>query len=647
MGIHDDKHNLENWLFTLVASAFFYALPDGFAPSLIVHDLTALMVSAFHSPKVHMGSDFINYLMRPIDLFGRADDAQRGSIDFNQYCSKYEEVNKPTAYPSTDDLKQWAFEDFHPNIDATRAIYVLSRDDSRYLPESRSMVHDQRYTESGDAPFSDDEVRAACYHVCKHRPMPGILSENAEEAPPNLSAIRRRAAHTPILREAYQQYGPWALWREVAQQRHLSDPNTDTRVVLIDNVLADFPAERYEHSELLSMPKDWAKGPKYSELVKLRSGTSLGRVQSPAVGETDLKFVWYIDNLSKPGDHILLRCDDSDMLFILLLHMDRWLKSGRVIFLDCMPRSETRLHKRFVCLNLLAKGLNEVGKTRWPTLESPLVAIVFLALCCGSDYTRSHYYITSQAIIKAFEPDGGDGWRLLAKAMTRFALNADKNNVSIAMEHLKHVVKDPTTIVWPEFYNFDTEAVIDFFALLYQRRMGENYMHTEHAMPRAHLLKWKEVEFYTQKRYAKTKDPTNYTPPTKTEIEAEVRRIMCTMIYWSNAHLGIGLFPSFLSKLDEDEGDLSIWGWLKAPENATEGKGNKRTISVSADARVYARNAFHNPADTLSAVLNSLDKNKTAIDKKHWVVAHARRVAPPSHVLNELIAEWLHLMLHQ
>lgn len=653
MGIHDAKHNLENWLFALVSGAFFYALPDGFAPSLIVHDLTALMVAAFHSPKVHMGADFINYLMRPIDQFGRADDADGGSINYTQYCSSYEETNSPASYPSKDDLRQWTSDDFHPNINKTRAVYVLSRDDSRYMPENRSMVHDHRYTEAKDAPFTDDEVRAACYHVCKHRPMPGIISEYAEEVPPNLSEVRRRAAHTPIIRDAYQQYGPWALLREVAQERHLNNPADDTRFVLIDNVLADFPGERYEHAELMSLPKDWARGAKHSELVRLRSGKPVGRVQSPKVGETDLKFIWYIENMSKPGDHILLRCDDSDMLYILLLHMDRWLDSGRVIFLDCMPRSEERLHKRFVCLNVLAQGLKDVAATRWPGLDSPLAAIAFLALCCGSDYTRSHYYITSKAIIEAFDAntndnlkmDYGEGWRLLRQAMVRFSLKDGKQNLSIIKEWLKDI-DGSSGITWPALFDFDTEALVDFFSLLYQRRMGENYMYKEYSLPRTRLLKWKEVEFYTQKRYAKTKDPTNYTPPTIHEITAEVRRIMWTMLYWSNAHLGMGSFPMPLSKLTVDDTDVPLWGWLKAPENATTSKGNTRAISESANARIYERNAFHNPSDTFDAVLSSLDKKTGVSDKSHWVVVHARRVAPPDRVLDVLVAEWLHACIN-
>ena len=646
MGIHDDKHELESWFLQLASSAFFYALPDGFTPALIVHDMTAMMVAAFNSPKVLTGADYINHLARPITSFALGDGAASSSdsIDYTQYCSEYERTNLPANYPSLADLQAWEYADFQPKaFNAERALYILARDDSRHMPEQREMVHEKRYgnLSEKDQPFTEQEIRNMGLHVCKHRPMPGLLTLNVEELPDNMSDVRRRAARTPAIREAYQQYGPWALCQQLCDDEETGHrtvrPEDDTRFVLIDHMLTDFPAQQYEHGELLDMPRDWARGATNSQLLQLRSGRALGPLASPAVGETDLKFVWYIEHMSKPGDHILLRCNDSDMLYLMLLHMERWEASGRVIFLDCMPIAKERLHKRFVCLNLLARTLCTVSATRWPGLACPIQTIVSLALSCGSDYTRNHYYITARAIIEAF--DGSDaGWKLLRNAFRIGRLETDASNDWI-VEHL-----GGSAVVWPVTYIMHEDSFDAFVRLLFQRRIGSAYLQKEAAVPVTKRLTWGELSFHNTKRYANLKTSDKYTIPTKRESDTHLRQILWVLHYWGNAHLGIGLFPSALSRVqlpDDEEKEEAIWGWFKLPTSATEGTGTDRVISRAVYERIYGNTLDKRADDTFENVLldNARDK-KTGKVAPHCV-AHARRVAPSNAIWEPFAAEWI------
>lgn len=674
MGIKDAK-TLEEWLLRIAPRAFYYRLPDGFTPALVMQDLTALMVAAFFSDRTKNGHDFVQYLSRPLMDFGQstmltAEEVAKNPIDFNQYCTHWERRNKPKECPTLDDIIQLNEDEpqtFRCNVRNT-ALFVFARDNPRHLPENRSLVHEHRYDGKADKPYTDDELRRECFHVTTNRPLPGYKDFDATEALPDFSTIRRRASHTPAIRDAYQQFGPWGLFKNLCAMGSpdlgLKNPD-DQRRVCIDSVLANFP-EDYEHKELHDLPPHWAKGPQRLEVLRLISGERVQSFEPPLVGETDLKFIWYIEHVAKPGDHILIRCNDSDMIYILLLHMQRITKRGCIVFLDIRTHnmSKERYERRFICLNVLARDVATYAAMKWVGLSCPLQVIVFLALLSGSDYTDNPYRVGTKTIIEMFE-DGG--WRVLQSLICIGDLQTHGQNNWLLTEHLQSSLDSSTTdeqsadsILWPTLLLMESSAGHSFLRTLYQQRLGVSYLTKELQLAEGTLLSWGELSRYSIARYEKNKDAAKYVVPTESEAESNLRHILWTLHYWSNAHLDLGLFPSSLAMLEEQ--GSPAWGWVRAPETLTHGTGRERVFKAS-----HLRGA----ASLKAAIENELLKyDKTVLDHKikmdledqkrrgvknpkpmevnravpPLVICHSPVTAHYDSLWNMLVAEWIHLL---
>jgi hypothetical protein len=691
MGIHDQQRALLDWLQRVAPHAFFYRLPDSFVPSVIVHDLTALMVAGFHSPSVKMGYDFVNYLHRPIGDFAQAASPELGapratceddvSLDaiFRQYCAHWD---GPGETPTNEMIRdQWTAQDFMPRVDAARALFIMTRDNPHHTPENRAMVHDERY-ESGarETPFTEDEIRRQGFHIRDERPMPGILSSDPEvnerdQRPSSLiSAIRRQAAATPAIREAYQTFGPWALAQMLLQPRGGAPlaEGDDARFVMIDHVMSDFPEQQYMHGELMDLQPRWSRqGPVHMELVRVRSGHRLPPLEPVKLGESDLKMVWFAEHMADDGDHVLLRCNDSDVLFVLLLHMQRWGRR-RLVFIDTMPQADKRLRSRFVCLNILAEAIGSGRHGSLPrSLSCAPFVVTFVALCCGSDYTRNHYYISASAILKAFEDDG-DVALLSSLIRVGEVHEDDRGHFGWDEERNEQVPSDD----WPVLVLLDYQAADRFWRSLFVRRMGgAEKLRKEFGIADVRTLAWAEIGQYNTRHFAKHKQADKYKVGDALEMEANIRQIHWTLMYWANAHLGCGLFPRALGTIAEFN-EASLWGWIRGPAGATQGQGKERCLTLAIDQAAFGpRTAFaaaNARFQMLPPSVKSLDhvlskvatpaaaaaltkrqpegeeeeeeeeeEDAAATSTVRWHVCHALRVAPDSCIWNQVVAEWL------
>jgi hypothetical protein len=662
MGIEDYKAILQ-WLIKRAPKAFFYRLPAAFSANLVVHEMSSLMMNAFHSPSVISGHDFVSYLHRPLIAISQAPVAppvspsNGGGESWTQYSVASHSESSP---PTEEELEIWAPEEFLPHVNGKKLIYVMTRDNSEHLPENRRMVHDHRYGGKGDRdprrPFTEEELKSQCLHIREDRPMPGVvnLDASAEGQNPlieNWREIRQRSIHTPALRDAYQNYGMWAVAQRLKEPRILPVGTEDRIAVLFDYVLGDFPVETYMKRELHELPKGWAhQGRKEMQTVQLISGRSLPPVEPPRIGEADLKIVWFVEHFAAVRDHVLIRCNDSDVIFILLLHMERWRRQGRAtmqVFLDTMPQAKDRRHSRFIWLNKLADYLaNRVSGGGDPLpagfpmgnrafLGSYLIS--FVALCCGSDYTRKFHFITSSKIFDALDNKGG--WTLIKDLLNEaVVVNPDLIPKLYASSDGYQRGQGGTLFL------MRYPAGVALFRLLFLLRMTEKWL-TGQGIVIGRPLIWSELVKFNKQCHSQKATADKFSIPSEREIEVHLRQIHWTLLYWANSHLDMGLFPSALSTVDDSEGKnspFSIWGWLSAPDWATSEGGLSRTLLERLDQLAYEQNW------QLPKLLESpqpLDLQAPTAEeregKKKLHICHARRVAPEGAIWAHLVAEWL------
>ena len=577
MGIDDSAKALEGWLAGIAPAAFTWQLPADFRAALVVQDLSALLVAAFFRKSVRNGIDFVQQLSNAVREFTTASSSP-------PIASTSDSVLRP----SEEEIEEWRRVDperFCYAV-AKRCTFVLCKDDSRYVPYNRRMVHESRYASNAKSkkPYTEDELRHHSLHVCEHRAMPGFTADGQELD--GATFIRSRAGATAVVRDAYQSYGTWALAASLDQHvptfAQSNDSDDAHRRVVIEPVRADFPHELYAHTELVDLPSDWARGGRYASITfDFKHGTREER-EPPAIGEADLKILWYLRAHSAPGDDVLVRCADSDVFFLLLLHMRHLVAGGaftRRVLLDVnVPNlSRKRYHRRFVCLNTLAETFCAHAAQQWPGLGCPLEVLCYLALSCGSDYTSRPYMVSPATIVDVFRRGG---WRVLANLVRVAEIEQEDTPVHASTD--AHV--DMST---PEILLVYEEAALKFLRLLYQKRLSST-LKTAYPLDSQQLLSWPELQHHTR-RAAMGKAPDKReraTVPTEAEACAEVRRLVWTLLYWSNGHQALGEFPT--PHLDTEQGD-SLWGWLCRRRSRTVGHGMARTAAhTAADDRMHA-----------------------------------------------------------
>ena len=390
------------------------------------------------------------------------------------------------------------------------------------------------------------------------------------------------------------------------RSRH-SQTGTQGRKVVIDQVTKRFDIDEYASRTVDNISEKFYNDARNSARVfEFDVGKQMPKwLETPAIGESDLKMVYYILTHSKPGDDVLVRNSDSDVLYILLMNMHRFVDPEkktmtRRIFLDQNhPRlSEGRLKRRFVCLNELYERMAKHGQTHWDLREqhsAPIhmtTASIFtsFALLLGSDYTERIERVGPTRLIKVLNDlnfmkmvtrhfQSIILYSLCEECMPPGALS-EKGGARSTMTNLffASVSSDFARIFTLECIIRSTSASVDRIMKTMEPRKRYSWKDVKSAID--DVEKSKNVE----KRYSMME---------MDEIVSMWSRISWTLTYMGNAPLSIGAFPSPVAISDEG---FSMWGWNLAKRRDTCGLGLARRI-MSKPWRKIMENRDGDPPD--------------------------------------------------
>lgn len=367
----------------------------------------------------------------------------------------------------------------------------------------------------------------------------------------------------------------------------------ERRRVVIDGVCENFDMETYSLHPLSRMPPNVTKDAlqrKRAVVIEPQTRRLISVTAPPAIGESDLKLVHNILTYSSPGDDVLIRNKDSDILYILLQNMHRFLVRdedgcnhaeplvfNRRIFLDVWyPNvSLSRVERRFICVNRLYYGLMRHGVKRWgfeDTLaaEGAIDLFTGVAMMFGTDYNTGISGIGAAKIFATLENDTLMQ-RIAPSAITYF-----------------HAPPGIPTHAPPEFLPrlliFNDTFVRCFVGDVVIQAMTKANKLRFLAKPIESRYNWTELE-----KVKGTGKARSFAVPDWSEIRAIWRRISWAMNYTTNAPCAIGTFPSPAADLTafgvtdsaknvtgSGNPHSSLWGWSFAPQSQTNGSGKNR-----------------------------------------------------------------------
>jgi len=347
-------------------------------------------------------------------------------------------------------------------------------------------------------------------------------------------------------------------------------------------VLENFP-ENYEQTELWQLPEHWAHQPSKTHIYNLNGADSTQTAKPLAVGEADRKIVWYIQNCANDYDEVLVRSNDSDILFILLVNMHLFrTKNGvwtRTVFLDMNTSNmkRDRLPRRFVCLNYLVEALEDKSNPENPLagIPNPCHVIAVIALLCGSDYTQNPYGFGAKKIMDQFElvcknkSVYGELYDLIRLGTMKVKL--DPTDPIDMFNWQKHL--EPLNLVL-----LKEEALDTFMRRLYQTRLTQKTI-KKLSINTSFLLSWPKLSQYLHEQDQDKATAGSLHVPSEMERKGEMRRLMWTMTYWCNSHFNFGDFPK--AEIEHPISGLSTWGWTRARKLITQDEGQDRFINKS------------------------------------------------------------------
>lgn len=591
MGINDPV-KIEDKLATVVApKAYGGQLPDGFSPSVVIYDANALQMAAFVSLSNRSARDYVHALARPVARFATAEVAEPAPTLVPRAPLTEEELTE---------LRQKSPEFFDLRTTTSHATLVYCRDDGRYVPRNREVLHEDRY--AGRTTLTPEEVARNGYHVVDERPLPGCTL--SLELKDDASSVRSQAAITPAIKKAYQNYGMYALCEVIASTTREMSAEAMTlaphrRRVLVDSTLTNFPLDAYRSTPLHALPRDWDQGERLVRCFSISTDEHESSLPPPALGEADLKMIWYANALAKPGDDVLVCSNDSDLIFLFLLHAERFARRGvRVIIDTNSPNMMTKRYaRRFVCINELHRSIERYAGRG----EDASATLVLLALFCGSDYTEHPFRVGTGTIVDQFFHTGSGRQFLLQEAASSRLVEWDEEEEEV--QGLGQL----------QLYAVNTDVALEFMRTLYQGRINKATLKRFH-VPDGKDLSWNEIRRLMAVQ-AEGKDPRLLVPP-PAEILAEIRRAQWVLHYWANAHVARGAFP--LCELEDPDTHASIWGWSLVPESMTEGKGSERRPTTA------------HPVELAAAMARG----------SKLVMARALSVVPPEEAQAWLLTEW-------
>lgn len=125
--------------------------------------------------------------------------------------------------------------------------------------------------------------------------------------------------------------------------------------------------------------------------VILYEGGEFATQPVTGIGEADIKICHYIKGDEGPKRYLVVS-QDTDMLFILLLHMRRVYDAGVEIFIDSQTPSDRASQVsrpyRYVNVRALYEAILDLFAREYPTIEFPIETLTFLAHLGRTDFSK-------------------------------------------------------------------------------------------------------------------------------------------------------------------------------------------------------------------------------------------------------------------
>ena len=216
MGLGDKKHVFAAWFADDVApTAFFHTLPDNFVASLVLRDMSALLHGAFQSKASTTGTTLAERAGIDISGFAQSPVTPRSGLSLvarletSDGCTSRQRQEHPSSLPDPDALVA-NLTDYRAYVCALTddAHLVLSKDDSRFTPSIRSLIHAKRSLNK--APLDDGEMTRERYVVLGDHCLPGV-SPLDNKPLPTFNELRQRAYAMSCFRRAVSSYVPWHM----------------------------------------------------------------------------------------------------------------------------------------------------------------------------------------------------------------------------------------------------------------------------------------------------------------------------------------------------------------------------------------------------------------------------------------------------
>lgn len=562
MGI-DDHDKIERKLATTVSpGAYSASYPeDAQSADVVIHDMTSLMVSATMSLKASTLEDLAERTRWPIS------DLYTGNIR----CAE-----------------------------RVKLIYAL--DDSRFLPKLREMQHEKRYASA--KPLSADEI--GDLRMEGDQLLPG--SRDGEDM-----SHRKRAFYNPHASFLWNAYVRWSLVTKIlagvdfTRRCDACQPFKNTAAnALWDGTLCYTRPENPGESPVGCVCDDDLRGPTLTvENVPCGFGTSdraLGKLYRDIgpdavrrikrmqrivtvdlkcravlkaskrplrIGESDLKMVHYVMRETPVHGTALVRNNDSDVMWILLLNMPRIY--NRTIILDrgSPNMKESRRPFRFININKLYASLAchffRGGLNRTPfvvtEMHHSVVLAAFVAITMGSDYTSRPAKLHTTGIVEAMF---GEHESVEPSAWPAGTAGP------IVVKHCGGACSRLITM------DYDFVDMRDVVAAMYMRMANS-------PIRKRILTEWSACtpgkHHFADVVYRLTQKAAR-PMPSFPEVDAHCRRVLWTINYMTNGMLGMGAIPS---PFGVERSSPGLWGWALVDPEFVEGSGMARKVKPDAD----------------------------------------------------------------
>lgn len=336
---------------------------------------------------------------------------------------------------------------------------------------------------------------------------------------------------------------------------------TRGRTLTLDALYPNFDCNAFIQDPLHKAdPTTWKDGNAKCVTIELETGRIARSEEVPSLGECDLKIPYYIHKLFPPPPtattessvgsnggndekpHVLVRCSDSDLLWILLINADHYAHLGSLILdMDTANMMERRLPRRFVDILKLRSNIIEYAARNWGIHDGrkAVVALAGLALCLGGDYVDRFPKVGPKKIVQVIEE------RMMDLYADKYVDVSDLDGISVALFKNEFALRATTELYFKCANAKAQRAIVN---------AGDSHRTDfQFVMRNLHAMNCTFVE-------------------SANKAIAHWRRIAWNITYYMNAHLAIGCLPSPAVSVWPDDNETkkpvcSVWGWISEDGN--------------------------------------------------------------------------------